>query len=86
MYRIIYQKEAEKILRKLPVNQLQRIKFKMELVAGSPFADHQNLMSLKGMVGGYRLRVGNLRVVYEVDTKKNLIIVWRVGFRGSVYR
>lgn len=86
MYQIIYQKEAEKFLRKLTLNQLQRIKIKLELVAKDPFLDHQNLTSLKGMAGGYRLRIGNLRVVYEVDTKKRLVIVWKIGFRGSVYK
>jgi len=86
MYRIIYLKAVEKFLRRLSINQLLRIKTKLELVAKNPFSDNSNLGSLKGLAGGYRLRMGNLRVVYELDTKKKLIIVWKIGSRGSVYK
>ena len=86
MYRIIYAREISKFLKKVSLNQLQKIKTKMELVARDPFSSHPDLTSLKGITGGYRLRVGNLRVVYELDSKKKTIIVWKIDFRGSVYR
>jgi len=86
MYRIIYAKKISKFLKKVSLNQLQKIKTKMELVARDPFSNHPNLTSLKGMTVGYRLRVGNLRVVYELDNKNKTIIVWKIDFRGSVYK
>lgn len=86
MYRIIYAKGIGKFLKKVSLNQLQKVKTKMELVARDPFSNHSNLTSLKGLADGYRLRVGNLRVVYELDTKNKTIIVWKIDFRGSVYR
>ena len=60
MYRIIYAKKISKFLKKVSLNQLQKIKTKMELVARDPFSNHPNLTSLKGMTVGYRLRVGKL--------------------------
>lgn len=86
MYRIVYEKEIVKFLRRLTLVQLQKIKTKLESVAENPFGDHPNLTSLKGLENGYRLRMGNLRVVYEVHTEGKIIIVWKIGFRGSVYR
>ena len=86
MYKIVYQKETVKFLRKLSPNQLQKIKGKMEMLANNPFGDSQNLTALKGLNDGYRLRIGNLRVIYEVNNKVKSITVWKIGFRGSVYK
>ncbi len=86
MYRIIYAKDIVKFLRRLSQTQLSRIKSKIELVALDPFSANPNLTALRGFSNCYRLRVGNLRVVYEVEAKKNLIVVWKIDFRGSVYR
>ncbi len=86
MYRIVYEKETAKFLRKVTLGQLQKIKTKLEAVAKDPFGSHPNLTSLKGMTSGFRLRLGNLRVVYEAEPKTKTIIVWKIDFRGSVYR
>lgn len=86
MYQIIYAKITIKFLRRLSRVQLVRLKSKIEQVAADPFSANPNLTALKDLSGGYRLRVGNLRIVYEIETKKKQIVVWKIGFRGSVYR
>jgi mRNA interferase RelE/StbE len=35
---------------------------------------------------GYRLRVGDYRILYQIDDTAKLIIVYRVVSRGDVYR
>ncbi len=40
---------------------------------------------LKGETG-YRIRVGNYRVLYEIDDAAQLVIIYRVKHRRDVYR
>lgn len=41
---------------------------------------------LKGEVNGYRLRVGDYRILYEVHDKVLLALVVKIGHRREIYR
>ena len=41
---------------------------------------------LVGSYDSYRLRVGNYRILYEVDDSNSVVIVFAVGHRRDVYR
>lgn len=41
---------------------------------------------LQGATGTYRCRVGGLRVIYEVDTDKQIVYVMAILPRGQAYR
>jgi mRNA interferase RelE/StbE len=36
--------------------------------------------------GFYRLRHGNLRIIYTIDKEKDLLVVAHIGPRGDVYK
>lgn len=40
---------------------------------------------LKGNEAFYRIRQGNFRIVYEIEDKKLLILIVKVGHRKDVY-
>jgi mRNA interferase RelE/StbE len=43
-------------------------------------------LSLTGQWSGfYRLRVGDYRVIYELDIEEQLIIIIRIGHRREIY-
>jgi mRNA interferase RelE/StbE len=43
-------------------------------------------ISLTGQWSGfYKLRVGDYRVIYELDVEKQLIIIIRIGHRREIY-
>ena len=43
-------------------------------------------LSLTGQWSGfYKLRVGDYRVIYELDLEKQLIIIVRIGHRREIY-
>lgn len=46
-----------------------------------PDADQRRLLSV-----GWRLRVGDYRVIYRIDEMEETIIITRVSQRGDVYR
>jgi mRNA interferase RelE/StbE len=85
VYKILFKKEAAKSLTKLPRNVAQTIREKLENIAANPYADHPNVKKLQGREG-YRLRVGDWRVIYEIQNAQLVILVLKVAPRGEVYR
>ena len=85
MYKVSYSKEAEKSLLKIPHKTAKLIREKIEAIAVNPFAKHPNAKKLQGREG-YRLRVGDWRVMYKIQNEKLIIIVLKVASRGEVYK
>jgi len=85
MYRAVYSKQAVRTLARLPRNLAVRIRDKVLEVARDPYADHPNVTKLQGRTG-YRLRVGDWRVLYEVQNDQLVVLVLDIGPRGQIYR
>ena len=66
------------------LDDARRIIEKIDLLAVDPFASNPNASALRG--GGFRLRVGDWRVLYEIDASANLLKVVAVLPRGRAYR
>jgi mRNA interferase RelE/StbE len=62
----------------------KRIRSKVLVLARDPNAPNNNLKRLTG-VDGYRLRVGDWRVIYTLTHDALTVIVIRVGHRSEVY-
>jgi len=84
MYLVQYSREALKVLRRLPSNTRATILGKVEALAVDPLAPNNNVKALTGRAG-FRLRVGDWRVIYDLDHGLQVLAVERVGPRGSVY-
>jgi mRNA interferase RelE/StbE len=74
---------AERDLAKLPDSLLKRITEKLALLKSDAFLRQGR--KLKGHTG-YRLRIGDYRVLYEVDQKARKVIIYAIGHRKEVYR
>lgn len=85
VYRVEYSREARKALKSLPRNVSKLILEKIETLAADPFASNNNLRKLTNHPG-YRLRVGDWRVVYLVQEERLVIAVVRIAPRGEVYK
>ena len=78
-------KRAERDLAQLPKQDLDRISEKITALADQPRPPQAK--PLKGdLQGHFRIRVGNYRVVYQVETRAAMIAVVRIGHRREVYR
>jgi len=58
---------------------------KIEALAADPMAPNNNVKKLTNHTG-YRLRVGDWRVVYTIHEQALLIAVVRIAPRGDVYQ
>lgn len=85
MYKIVFKKEAVKSFNKLPRNVAKTIREKLEAIAADPYTEHPNAKKLQGREG-FRLRVGDWRVIYEIQNDRLVILVLKVASRGEVYR
>jgi mRNA interferase RelE/StbE len=71
-------------LARLPVNWQKRIVAKIRDIAADPYAKHNNVAKLQGR-DGYRLRIGDWRVIYELHHDRLELWALEVGPRGEIY-
>ena len=81
-YEIIFSDKAFKQLKKLERKTQERIIATLERIRLRPES------YLTKLVGdpGYKLRVGNYRVIMDIDKGKLLILVIRIGHRKKIYK
>jgi mRNA interferase RelE/StbE len=85
VYKITYTTQAAKSLLKMPRNTANLIREKLDEIANDPFASIPNAKKLQGR-SGYRLRIGDWRVIYEINKDQVVIIVMKIAPRSEVYR
>ena len=85
MYEIFFTRQADRTLRKMSRRTACLIREKLDQLAQDPYARNPNVTKLQGRPG-YRLRVGDWRVIYELEDDRLLILVLKVASRGGVYR
>ncbi|MFP5461934.1 MAG: type II toxin-antitoxin system RelE family toxin [Gammaproteobacteria bacterium] len=84
MWSIEFSREAVKALVRMPRDQAVRIRRKIDELARDP-ANAPNVKKLTEHPG-YRLRVGDWRVVYLLLDDRLVVQVVRIAPRGEVYR
>ncbi|MBW6471941.1 MAG: type II toxin-antitoxin system RelE/ParE family toxin [Anaerolineaceae bacterium] len=85
MYRLLFSTQAVKALQKLPKKTAMLIRKKIDLLSLDP---HNPILDTKKLHGrsGYRLRVGEWRIIYELKNDELIIIIVKIGSRGDVYK
>ncbi|MCH7664512.1 MAG: type II toxin-antitoxin system RelE/ParE family toxin [Acidobacteria bacterium] len=76
-------RRAQKELARLPKDSYERVRDRIRALAEDPRPP--GCLKLVGREG-WRLRVGNYRVVYEIDDAEEKITVLHVGHRRDIYR
>ncbi|MHB8342414.1 MAG: type II toxin-antitoxin system RelE family toxin [Mycobacteriales bacterium] len=81
---IEWKPSARKELRGIDVSARRRILATVDQLAEDPRP--AGSVTLTGSPGWRRIRIGGYRVVYEVRDEAHVVLVLRVGPRGSVYQ
>lgn len=83
-FKIELKQSAERDLRRIPSTHVANILGKIESLGETPFP--QQAQRLTNVEATYRLRVGDYRVIYQVDSKQTAITVVYIRHRREVYR
>ena len=71
-------------MRRSPRNLIPRVLEKIQSLADDPMP--QGSSKLKGAEARYWIRVGDYRIVYEIDLQLRQVKVRHVGHRREIYR
>ncbi len=82
-YRIEIRQKAVKFLSKIPTKFKEKIISQIQNLSKNPHP-----VGSKKLVGreGWRIRVADYRVIYEIEDDKLIILVLHIGHRRDVYK
>jgi len=83
-YQITFARSARKELQALPMSVAERILTKIEALVSNPRPT--GCKKLKGPTRLWRLRIGEYRVVYDLDDENRVVDITIVRHRSDVYR
>ncbi len=83
-YRLSFKSSAAKEFRKLPFAIQRKIVPVINQLCDNPRPS--SIVKLQGDENLYRVRVGDYRIIYEIDDTEKCIRVMRVRHRRDVYR
>ncbi len=82
-HRVTILRRAQKELAQLPGEAYDRVRDAIAGLAEDPRPP--GYLKLTGR-DGLRIRIGNYRVVFEIDDKEKVVTVLHVGHRRDIYR
>jgi mRNA interferase RelE/StbE len=82
-YQILLSRSAEKFLKELPRNIYLKISHDIEKLTDNPRP--HGCKKLKGNREEWRIRIGDYRIIYNIDDDIVTIEVVRIGHRKDVY-
>ncbi len=80
-YKLVFEKRALDFLNKLDNQIKERIWKKLQECKQDPFRYLEHLTEIEG----YKLRVGDYRVIIDVDRKTETLFVLKIGHRKNIY-
>jgi mRNA interferase RelE/StbE len=84
MYAIEFTRSAVKALATVPPPTRALLLARLDTLSADPFR-MTGVKKLVG-VGGYRLRIGDWRVIFDIERDRLVIRVLKIGTRGKVYK
>lgn len=84
MYEVLLERRAERDLRRLETVDFRRIIPEIKALADNP--KPVGCRKISGSKNDWRIRIGEYRIVYEIDDSAKVVKVMRVRHRREVYR
>ena len=85
MYKVFFTRKSEKELNKLSHQDAKNVVQKL-LKLTYPFPDNFDIQYMSGFENYFRLRVGTVRVLIELDKYKKKIWIRKIKYRGAAYK
>jgi mRNA interferase RelE/StbE len=86
MYKLRLDEDAVKAYQKADADLVKRLNRCFEQLQESPW-QHPNIKSLSGPLSGlHRYRIGNWRVIFEIDQAEQTVTILQIVHRSKAYR
>ncbi len=82
-YQVILAKSAEKRLKRLPRAKKVRVLKALKDLEKDPYLGKPLVGELSGL---FSLRIWPYRVIYQIEKKRLIVIVFNIGHRQGVYK
>lgn len=87
MYRIILHKKVTKFLKTRTTREQKLILSRLDLLTDNPKNNPKlDIKKMKSLENVFRLRIGRIRIIYQIVDKELLVLVISAGTRGDVYK
>ena len=83
-YRIEVKRSAAKALKKIPKPDQKRISEKIDNLAEN--LPNPDTTKMKGNNPFHKIRIGDYRIVYEIQDNVLLLLIIKIGHRKDIYR
>lgn len=83
-YRIEVKRSAAKALQKIPKADQKRIAGKIDSLAQNP--PNPDTTKMKGNNPFHKIRVGDYRIIYEIQEEVLVLLIVKIGHRKDVYK
>jgi len=83
VYRLEVSHIAHRQIRRLPAQTQERVNRVIARLAENPRLPGTKKLTARE---GYRVRVGDYRILYQVDDEAKVVTIYRVMARGDVYQ
>jgi len=80
IYQIIVERRVEKETKRIPHREKQKIDQTILSLASNPRPHGCKKLTEKE---GYRIRVGDYRVLYTIDDKNRIVVIYRIKIRSE---
>ena len=77
------EKSPRKFLKTLQISEKKRIDAALTILADNPIPPKAKKLSGRD---GYRIRVGDYRIIYEIQKNLLVVLVIDIGHRREIYR
>lgn len=84
-YKVLIDARAAKQLEKLPKSAVERIDAAIAALSDTPRPTGVKMLQGK-LKPGWRVRVGNYRVLYRIDDAAGDVTIFDIGHRREIYR
>ncbi len=83
-YQLLIRGSASKEFEALPKAIIERVRAKIKALAIDPRPERSK--KLRGSQKGWRIRVGDYRVLYQIDDAQKIVHIGAVRHRSEAYR
>ena len=83
-YRIEFKRSAAKAFKKIPKSDQKRISEKIDTLAEK--LPNPDTTKMKGNNPFHKVRIGDYRIIYEIQNNLMVIMVVKIGHRKDIYR